>query len=112
VSIEDSKVIDAIGIETTTGKVVLTISDHLDWTSDTEHLDRLRDKINTYVRFIESGEINASYPDAIGRPRVIDVVTKFEQPTMGRDFIENAMKTLSRVGIELRTRVHKSEHNS
>ena len=66
-SVDDSRVVDAIGIEQQTGAVVLTISDHHDWL-DTEHRrSLLRDKLNTYLAFIESGEIYDASPNSTGR---------------------------------------------
>ena len=104
-SIENAAVIDAIGVERQSGKVVLTISDHLDWGNEREHLLALQEKINTYLRFIESGEIDETYPDARGRSRVIDVVAQ-HQPTDGADqFFSKAVAVLREAGVELRTRV-------
>jgi hypothetical protein len=37
-SVEQRKVVDAIGIRGSDGRVVLTISDHLPWLPDNEHL--------------------------------------------------------------------------
>jgi hypothetical protein len=72
-SIEQSDVIDLIGVENDTGKVVLTISDHLDWDSPNSHLRLLQDKINRYVDFVDSGEIEDSYPNSKDRIVLISV---------------------------------------
>ncbi len=57
-AIEKSNIVDAVGIEKTTGDVVLTIADYLDWeTSEAQHLELLQEKLNAYLRFIESGEL-------------------------------------------------------
>jgi hypothetical protein len=62
-SVEQKDVIDAIGVNKESGEVVLTISDHLDWEDTSAHLLVLQDKINTYIAFIESGEILQSMVD-------------------------------------------------
>ncbi|MBC6110685.1 DUF6572 domain-containing protein [Pedobacter fastidiosus] len=59
--------IDFIGIDGKTKKVALTISDHLDWDDEYYHLSVLQEKINAYLRFIESGEIYDVYPDSVDR---------------------------------------------
>ena len=40
-SVLERDAIDAVGIEGDTGKVILTISDHLDWTETSTHLEIL-----------------------------------------------------------------------
>ena len=54
-SVENSQVIDAISINPQ-DVVVLTISDHLEWDEENEHLLLLQNKINAYLGVIESGE--------------------------------------------------------
>src|SRR4051812_37461549 len=77
-TVENTSIVDAVGTDKETGEVRLSIFDHLPW--DTQHLRLLQEKINVYLGFIESGEIYGSYPNAKGRPLVIDVFTKF-RPT-------------------------------
>lgn len=62
-SIEDQGSVDAIGIDQE-GVVVRTLSDHLEW--DDGHLFLLQEKINTYLAFLESGEVFETYPDSKG----------------------------------------------
>ncbi|HGG9734529.1 TPA: DUF6572 domain-containing protein, partial [Neisseria meningitidis] len=52
-SILEENVIDSASIEN--GILILTISDHLKW--DNEHLFLLQEKINSYIQYIESGQI-------------------------------------------------------
>jgi hypothetical protein len=63
-SVEDKNKINAIS----TNKedvVALTISDHLEW--DSGHLLILQEKINSYLHFIESGQMHGSYPDTVDK---------------------------------------------
>jgi len=105
VSVENTTVVDAIGVERDSDKVILTISDHLDWSDERAHLLALQEKINTYLRFIESGEIDETYADALGRARVIDVVTKHPLTDGALEFFRKATAVLHDAGVELRTRV-------
>jgi hypothetical protein len=93
-AITDTNKIDAISINKETGECVLTISDHLTW-GDNEHIWYLQEKLNAYLRFIESGEIYESYLKSKDRHLRIDLVLKYE-PT---DF-----ETL----LEIKTQVEKS----
>ncbi len=104
-SIEHTESVDAIGTEISSGKVILTISDHLDWEDEGRHLLALQDKMNTYVRFIESGELLSAYPDATGRTPVTDVVARVEPARSGVQFFDQVRQTLRSAGIDLRVRV-------
>jgi len=74
VSVEQTDVVDILGIDRKTGHVVLTISDHLDWSDSVGHQTILQKKLNTYLAFVESGEILTRYPEAKSRPVAFRVV--------------------------------------
>ena len=59
-SVEQADVIDFVSIDEE-DNVVLTISDHLEWDMENEHLLILQDKINAYLSSIESGDIYEKY---------------------------------------------------
>ena len=80
--------------------VVLTISDHLGW-DDGEHLLQLQDKLNAYLRFIESGELLEKYPDAKSRRAQITVVCKHTPDARGEEFLSRASALTADVGIVL-----------
>jgi hypothetical protein len=52
-AVDDKNVIDLVSISPE-GKVVLTISDHLEWNTENDHLLILQDKINLYLGVLES----------------------------------------------------------
>jgi hypothetical protein len=79
VSVEQTDVVDLLGIDRETGHVVLTISDHLDWSDSVGHQTILQKKLNTYLAFVESGEILGQYPDAKDRPVAFRWYSKFRQ---------------------------------
>jgi hypothetical protein len=105
VSIDQSDKVDFVGVEAGSGKVVLTISDHLSWSDVGAHLRALEDKLNAYLRFVESGELLTAYPDAVGRQPVIDLVTAAELPTRAFEYLAKVRPMLESAGIEFRTRV-------
>jgi hypothetical protein len=63
-SILEKNKVDAIGKSKIENKVALMIADHLDWENELEHLTLLQDKINSYISFIESGQVYNVYSDA------------------------------------------------
>lgn len=102
-SVDQIRVVDAISIENATGNVVLTVSDHLEWDIDTnEHLLVLQEKLNTYLAFVESGEILESYPDAEGRDVVISIACKFPPNELARNFFDRAIAVVDGAGMKLR----------
>jgi hypothetical protein len=103
-SIEQVDTVDAIGIETSSGKLILTIADHLSWEQEQDHLLALQNKINTYLGFVESGELQAVYPDSVGREPVIEIVMKLPPSRGGVEFLRRVRPILESSGIGLRSR--------
>ena len=102
-SVTDEKIIDMWGIpKWDKEKIVLGISDHLEWgdkAQQGEHLLVLQEKINTYIAFIESGEIYTEIPGALGKSPIIRVIGKYELPEQGEVFIDRVAQTLKDVNI-------------
>ena len=73
-SVEQTDIVDIIGTDRWTGRVTLTISDHLDWTDSVAHQTILQKKLNTYLAFVESGEILERYPEAKDKAVTFDIV--------------------------------------
>ncbi|MBI3234223.1 MAG: hypothetical protein HYZ42_09310 [Bacteroidetes bacterium] len=97
-SVDQKDVIDFISTSPN-GKVVLRISDHLFWDEKNEHLLVLQDKINSYLRFIESGEIFESYPAANTSSLLIEVCLKYEPNETGLSFLNKCQEIILNTGI-------------
>src|ERR1700675_379268 len=77
-TVEELDKIDRLAFNRQNGDVLLIISDHLDWDeSEGEHLLALQGKLNTYLEFVESGQLYAKHPRAIGQRIIFYVVGKF-----------------------------------
>jgi len=107
-SVDQTDVVDIVGIDRETGRVVLTISDHLDWSDSIRHQSILQNKLNTYLAFVESGEILQQYPKAKDRPVVFEVVFQFPPDESGRAFLGRARQVIESAGFELRDKVFKA----
>lgn len=105
-SVDQPKVIDFIGVDNSTGDVVLTVSDHLDWKDSGNHQLLLQAKINSYLSFIESGEILESYPDSKGRRTVISVIGKHTPDAGGKEFLENVKTAVEEAGFGFQFRLY------
>ncbi|MGL4818928.1 MAG: DUF6572 domain-containing protein [Bacilli bacterium] len=101
-SIMETTVIDGVGVHKETGNVMFVISDHLDWSEEFEHLVLLQDKLNAYIAFIESGEINERYPIATGRAIEIVVYAKYNRSEKATEFYHVAGAQIAQIGITLR----------
>jgi hypothetical protein len=99
--LENCDVVDAVGTDTSDGKVVLSILDSWDWTDERTHLERLQAKLNAYFSFVDSRQIYDDYPDAKGRGLVIDVVARFPIPESATEFLNSAASVALTVGAEL-----------
>lgn len=96
-TVEQISVIDAIGTNTSTGAVHLTVSDHLEWNQ--EHIATLQEKLNSYLAFVESGEINSAYPNAVGRKIVIDLVLKHRPNKEATSFLSKVGEIIESSGL-------------
>jgi len=86
-SVDQPDTIDITSTDRLTGDVVLTISDHLDWSDSMAHQSLFQSKLNRYLAFVETGEILESYPDAKGKSIVFSAVFKFPPDASGRSFL-------------------------
>jgi len=83
------------------GEVLLTISDHLPWDENNEHLLVLQDKLNSYLIFIESGEIFESYSTAKNKSFIIEVVMKYKPNEVALVFLTQCKDTIENTGVQL-----------
>ena len=105
-SVDQTNVVDAIGVDNASGDVVLTITDHLEWSrNDDKHMLLLQEKINSYLSFVESGEVLDSYPDAKGRVVLIDVVCKYPLSQQAQGFYSQIAPIVEGAGIKLQYRI-------
>lgn len=103
-SVVQTDVVDAIGVDAKTGDLVLTITDHLEWGGSNEHKFLLQEKINTYLSFVEGGEVLQVYPDAKDRSVVIDVVFEHDFNEAAEGFLSQVAEIIGNVGIRLKYR--------
>lgn len=100
-SVENPAVVDFISIDPQTDEIVLTIADHLPWDEGHEHLLALQQKLNTYLSFIESGELLASRPEATGRRVRIILMHREALTPMAARFLDSARATITEAGFAL-----------
>jgi hypothetical protein len=112
VSVEQLDVVDVVSIDKQTGHVILTISDHLDWSNSLQHQTALQAKFNKYLAFVESGEILTRYPDAKDRPVAIKVVFTHKPDQEGWRFLARAKEVIESAGFSLRHEVFADSYDN
>ena len=107
-TIEQTSTIDILAIDKATGNVKLVITDHRAWDTDSdEHLQLLQQKINTYLRFIESGEMLETRPDTRGRDVVIAIVGKHPLSEEAQEFFDAAQGVVKKAGFDLEFELYR-----
>jgi hypothetical protein len=102
-SVDQEEVVDAIADDKDSDKVLMFIMDHLPWDKSVEqHAHKLREKINGYLSFVESGELVRSRPSAKDRKVAIRVIGKYPLNETAEKFYKLAAEKLSEVGFELK----------
>lgn len=91
--------IDKIDIISTTDeeKIELTISDHLEWDEENNHILVLQNKINAYLDFIQNGQILEVYPNLKNKDIIISLMMKYNPNEEALAFLshcEEFMETL------------------
>jgi len=111
-AIDNAGVVDFISIDPSSDKVVLTIADHLEWDENTDdHKQLLKEKLNTYVEFIESGELLEKYPKAKGREVIVSVVGKYPLNEEAAAFYQQASSAIERMGAKLQFQLGASSED-
>jgi hypothetical protein len=87
-TVQNSKLVDAIGVDNMTGFVTLFIIDDLDWENEEEHLLLIQEKLNVYFHFIESGEVYNAYSQAANKEIEIKIHMKYQFPDSSIYFFE------------------------
>jgi len=108
VSVEQLDVIDVASIDKETGHVILTISDHLDWSDSVQHQTILQAKFNKYLSFVESGEMLERCPDAKDRP----VVFKYKPDQEGWRVLTRAKEVIESAGFTLRNELFAESYDN
>ena len=96
--------IDAIGIDKSSGEVIMTITDSWDWSDESVHLIALQEKVNAYFGFVENGQIFEEFPKAKGKKIVIDIIGKYSLVESAKQFISKASEVAKQLDIDIRFR--------
>ena len=113
-TVEDSGVIDIVGTDKATGDVILSISDHLGWAPELRehHAASLREKVESYLRFIRSGQVREEYPNSAGRRVRVEIVHRHVPDAAALELLLALGQTAKSEGVELSWSVFGTEESA
>ena len=110
-SIRKTNVVDWLGLEKGTNDLLLTVVDDEDWANEREHLELLQEKLNSYLAFIESGEVYERFASEVDRtvstesPVKVSILAKYPVPPRAHDFLKHAQDMFETAGFALAHKV-------
>ncbi len=102
-SIKDVHKIDGVGISKEEDALVLMVSDHVKWRNIEKHLDLWKNKLNSYILFIEEKQYEEMYKDITFQKFIIEIYCKYEIPEQGKIFLEAVREQIKDLNILVRT---------
>jgi len=109
-AIDETSIIDFVSVDDR-DNVTLTISDHLDWAATQDHLLLLQEKINTYCKYVENGQLYDEYPETRDRRPVIKIVFFHTPVKEAERFLEKVKLTLEREGFSFCWGLYQGDTN-
>lgn len=98
-TLEQSNLMDMVNLDHASGLCSLIIVDHLPW--DDDHLPSLQAKINSCLRYIESGKIHVAYPAAHTCDFVLVIQFIYAPTCAARAFLARAQEIVEDAGYLL-----------
>ena len=94
-NIENIDTIDGLAYKEQTKMLILQLADGMDWSDAAGHFELLRQKLNTYLWYIDSKQYEEKYPDV---ERVeLRVSFMFKEPDACLKMYEKTSEVLSRI---------------
>lgn len=106
-SIAETDTVDIVAARPDSDVVQLVIADHLAWDDVDAHTRQLQAKINTYIAFVESGQLSRLEEPPIPRSPVIRIVIAAQHapPDAAAEFLDRARAFLAGMEIGLEVKI-------
>lgn len=66
--VQNPMIVDLIGLDPVSGRVVLTMIERRPWGSHPQQLRQIEEKINRYLGYVLEGHMGQHYPQYVGKP--------------------------------------------
>ncbi len=106
-SIRDVDIVDYVYLEDDTGTPVLVVSDPMTWKppEDEDHLELLREKLNSQIAFVETGQLGSIYPPYRGGIVRVEVVARHALTHEAKEFYGVAERIMRKSNLDLQFRL-------
>ena len=106
-SVAEIDIVDYVYLEDATQTPVLVVSDPLTWRppEDEDHLEMLREKLNSQIAFVESGQICSIWEPYSGGLVRVEVVARHALNEAAREFYAVAARVMKKSNIDLQFRL-------
>lgn len=113
-SVIETGKIDIVATRPGSRLVKLVVADHLPWDDSDGHARLLQDKINTYIAFVESGQLaRLKEPKLPESPEVhIEVVLQHAPTSRAKEFLRGIDGFLRGIGLGFEWRVEEGAADS
>lgn len=103
-SVLETDLVDYIYLDEESVTPVIVVSDPLTWRppEDEVHLDALREKLNSQIAFIETGQIKSVWPGFAGGLVRVEVVARCPLTEAAERFYDAARKVMTGANMDLR----------
>jgi hypothetical protein len=99
--VENAKVIDLIGVDPVSGKVVLTMIERRPWGASQQQFQQIEEKINRYMGYVLDGFLADHYPHYEGKAVQLRLECAEEPHGEATLFVQGAARAASDHGLEL-----------
>ena len=99
--VENAKVIDLIGVDPASGKVVLTMIERRPWGASPQQFQQIEEKINRYMGYVLDGFLADHYPQYEGKAVQLRLECAEEPHGDAVLFVQAARQAASDHGLEL-----------
>lgn len=94
-NIEKTDTIDSLAYEQESSSLILLLTDGMDWTDTNRHLLLLKEKLNTYICYVDSRQYAEKYPNV--KKIELRVSFLFEEPETCHLLFERAKQAIMNV---------------
>ena len=108
-SLAQANIIDALGIDEATGRVILVIRHDEPWDGSDAQLYQLQEKLNAYLSFALDGEMEEASPDFAGRAVGLVIDSVFPPDARTLHLLAHVRQQIAFQDILLDVRARKAE---
>jgi len=105
VSLSQSNIIDALGIDPASGRLTLVIRHDAPWDGSDPQLFLLQEKLNAYLSFALDGEMADAYPHFASHPLTLRIDTTATPDARTLHLLAHVRRQLEFQAIEIEVRV-------